>query len=316
MTSADKNKVIDISNKVRLDPPGQVQNVFRYGSYCDSALYEYGIIAQSKSTLIQNPVISQQVRGWSVGLAPWSETPLAIQFLVGVNTDDKKDGQRSTGVPQIVRPGEIIRPVGLRGCFSGIQYNLPFGWLGGGATSLMVFKTPDSVIDWNTARKEVMFHQFRIPLVASTASAPVPALRKNWPLRFPWANAFSGTKKIPVNGNQVINVSPTRTVFRLRNDNLISDLTVRLVLRDITDLDVGSDGLTTGADLTYTEFTFKANPLGFPGAGFPTFAMDMTQIGSIFGSQVGGISLVTDAASLAAQPGGAVEIDVCRYGTV
>ena len=294
--------------KITLAPPTQIQTVWRYGSYCDSTLYENAIIVQKKNSLIIDPPMPDQTRSWAVGLAPWSESPLAIIFKTGL--DAEAGQQKSTGVAQIVRPGEIIRPVGLRGSFSGILYGLPYGWLGGGATTLIIFKTPDSVIDWGTTRSEIMFHQFRIPLYQTSPGAPIPAtMRKNWPLRFPWANAYAGINKIPVTGSPILDVRPTRTVFRLRTDNLASDLTVRLVMQSVTDLDVTADGTTVGTDLSYTEFTFKANEYGYPGAGFPTFVMDQSQIGSVLGSQVGGIALLTDQAIVA-------DVDVCRYGTL
>ena len=201
-------------------PVIQISNSYAFQSYFDSTLLEKAILFQPQGQQIvpsTEKVVS--VAGYAVGLHPSSQSPVAVRFVKGAQSGD-------SGVI-ILKPGQIVRPNGEQGDrdgrFSGFTYGLPFGWLGGGNVSLVVFRTPDAKVDW-IDRSELIFHRQRVQILAPAALVS----RVNWPIAFPWANALQGANSLPQGGTPNISVTPTRIAMALLLGTLGAAATMRM----------------------------------------------------------------------------------------
>lgn len=248
--------------------PQQITKVFPFQSYFDSA-YEAltpnpgsALLEQPpNSGIIQSTVQKNQTEAYAVGLAPWSEAPVAIQM----QTADA--GGFST--PLILRPGEVLAPAGLAQGeqfrnFRGFEWGLPFGWLGGGLVSLFLFKSPDSLPNWTYGAKEVCFHTFQTEIIQSSIVPPNPQ-RTNWPNRFPWFKAFRGVGTLAFNqaNSPNFSVSPTKTLLRLNGVSLAQAEPCRVVFWGTDTLDHGADGITpVPTQSSYWEFNWADNTSG------------------------------------------------------
>lgn len=239
-------------------PAFEVSGTFVFQSYFDDALAEKALLRQSPNQPIvastlngglgtKNPV---QVNGYGLGLHPSSETPVAVQFSTGA--------QQGSSPTYRLRPGQVIwphgRPGGLTkpGYFSGFNWGLPFGWLGGGSATLVVLRTADAVVTWPTDHIEIVYHRIRLNI---NTSAEINALISggkyngpiNWPQRFPWPAAVFGANSLPQGGQPALAIQPTRTALSLRTSSLLAASDMRMYF-------VGSDPwaqLSTGViDLT------------------------------------------------------------------
>lgn len=249
--------------------PQQITKVFPFQSYFDASFETFApnpgsaLLPQpTNSGIIQSTLQPQnQSEAYAIGLAPWSEAPIAAQMQVG------DAGGLSS--PIILRPGEIVAPAGLaRGdsfrMFRGLQWGLPFGWLGGGLVSVFLFKSPDSLPQWVYGAKEVCFHAFQTNIIAASAQPPA-AQRTNWPTRFPWVKAFRGVGVTAINqaNGPNLSVSPTKTLLRLNGVNLAASEACRVVFWGTDTLDHGADGVTPIANQsTYWEFNWPTNTAG------------------------------------------------------
>jgi hypothetical protein len=252
--------------------PDQITKIFPFQSYFDASFEALtpnpgsALLAQPpNSGIIQSTLQDKnQTEAHAIGLAPWSEAPIAVQMQVG------DSGGLSS--PIILRPGEIIAPAGFARAekfrnFKGLLWGLPFGWLGGGLVSVFLFKSPESMPSWYYGQKEVCFHKFRTTILASSANPPA-APRTNWPVRFPWTKAFRGVGATAINQANGPNVAvvPTKTVLRLNAVNLAAPEACRVVFWGTDTLDQGADGLTPGAPATattsYWEFSWPTNTAG------------------------------------------------------
>src|SRR5260221_7507391 len=136
-------------------PVQQISRLFLYQSYFDSTLLQNAILEQTRnSPIVESTVQENQIPGYAIGLHPSSQTPVAIQFKLGA--------QPSSSQAIVLKPGQVVRPHGLprgmnSGAFSGFRWGLPFGWLGGGVATLLVFSTPDADVSW-PGTPEVIFH--------------------------------------------------------------------------------------------------------------------------------------------------------------
>jgi hypothetical protein len=194
-----------------------------------------------------------------VGLLPSSETPIAIQFSTG--------GQQGRSAVFRLKPGEVLWPfgrpngIGHNGQFSGFQWGLPFGWLGGGSATLIVLRTADAKVTWASDHAEVIYHRIRLKiLTAAEINALTDPLSSsyigplNWPQRFPWPAAISGVTGQQLNqgGQPALAVQPTRTAMKLNLTALANPSNMRMYF-------VGADNWAqdqTGAtDLTVAVFT-------------------------------------------------------------
>lgn len=162
----------------------QLSRTFEYQSYFDSTLLEKAILTQAPNNpIVQSTKEQQQVSGWAIGNHPDSQTPVAVTF--------SGDGRQSGSSSHIIPPGAIVRPTGgsanRQGGFQSFQWGLPFGWLGGGTATIVVFQTPTSWANWNV-RNQLIFHRFRAEIYAPSdlpLRAAISSWPRNWPTRFP-----------------------------------------------------------------------------------------------------------------------------------
>lgn len=238
--------------------PQQITKIFPFQSYFDSTFETQtpnpgsALLTQgSNSGFVQSTLQDkQQSEAYAVGLAPWSEAPIAIRM------QGKDQGGLST--PIILRPGEVIAPQGLaRGesfrTFRGLEWGLPFGWLGGGLVSLFLFKSPDSLPQWTYGAKEVCFHKFQTKIIAASAVPPSP-MYTNWPTLFPWPKAYRGdvTTAISQVGTPNVAVKPTKTIIRL-NGALAAAEACRIVFWGSDTFDQTATGVPPSTQPTITE---------------------------------------------------------------
>ncbi len=277
------------------------------------ALAAAGILTQSQNEpIVNSTLLKSNTGGYSFGLHPSSQTPVAVQPILG--------GQ--TGSPQtvILRPGQIYRPHGkpdgTPGFFSGFNWGIPFGWLGGGVATLYVFPSPDADVAW-PGNAEVLFHRQAIRVISLTEAAALAEVPFNWPLRFPWPHAASAfidpTVAVPQPGNPIISISkPTRIEMSLRNGTVITPWTMRMLFRGTTDFD---DGSLTPGYCRYVDYVWGsyASPVGgiFANNNWPIVELtgEMCRIaaddgGLVFVNIDGGVDHDNE------------QVDVVRYGEI
>src|SRR5258708_494988 len=208
-----------------MSPAIQLSAKFLYQSFFDQTQLQNAMLQQANNQPIapqlaanqitttiayQNGPIDSQLKGYGVGLHPSSQSPVAVQF-VGASAD-----------VYVLKPGQIIRPTGKvsgrRTAFDGFRFGIPFGWLGGGMVTLVVFQTPDADTLWH-GNPEIVFHRMTVPIKQGTdltAGGNFNNAPRNWPLRFPWSQALQGLSQVPQKGSAVISVNPTKVILVLR----------------------------------------------------------------------------------------------------
>jgi hypothetical protein len=240
-------------------PGVSLTQLFQFQSYYDSTLLQKAILPQAvNEPIVGSTLQKSNIGGYTFGLHPSSQTPVAIQPLVG--------GQGASPQAIILSPGQIYRPYGrpgdVAGNFTGFNWGLPFGWLGGGIATLYVFPSPDADAAW-TGHPEVLFHRQRIAIKQPGDLAGLGAAPLNWPLRFAWPNAVSGTNSVPQGGQAAISITdPTRVILSLRTNSLGAPADMRVIWQSDNDFDLDSTGaviLTTPRFVTTTWGTFAAN---------------------------------------------------------
>lgn len=290
-------------------PVQQISKVFRFQSYFDSTLLERAILAQKRNEpIVQSTFEEVQIPGYAIGLAPWSQTVVAMQFKVG--------GQATSSQPVILKPGQVVRPHGLprgmtSGSFSGFAWGIPFGWLGGGLATIFVFQTPDADVNW-PGDSEVIFHRTRM-IVKAPASAPTNA-PKNWPLRFPWTQASQGTNSVPQQGQPAAAIAqPTQVLMRLRLTTLAAPATMRIIVHESNDFDLDSAGAVIATPSGFIDFTWPSFAAAGIGAGnlithYPMFELP-TPLARLAADD-GGLALVDLSGGSLAD----AYVDFVRYG--
>ncbi len=186
------------------------------------------------------------VGGYGVALDPASETPVAVEFIA-----------QGIGVAGalVLKPGQTVRP-GFP--FTGLRWGLPKGWLGGGLAVLNVLRAPDADVRYVGQARPVIFHRTR--LIIEDDATPLPALKLNWPSRFPWTQAMRlGT--ISQKSGPVLSVRPERIVCRLNANDATTPRTFRFVFRSSFDFDLDSTGVmnTGDEDAVWYDVTFPMN---------------------------------------------------------
>lgn len=290
-------------------PAIEIVDEFLYQSYFDDTLGPRAILTQSKNeAIVASTLKVVQTAGYAIGLHPTSETPIAVRFLAG----------QQQGASSFLRlkPGEVIRPNGYNGKpgqFSGFEYGLPFGWLGGGMTNLVVFRSPDATVNWYD-RNEIVFHRQRLQIYAPGDVPGPTTLVPNWPLRFPWESAKRGTIPVTQAGQPGLAVTPTKTLLRLRMTALAAPSDMRVLLVGMNALEEAADGTVSLAavpdaiDITWGQWASVAS------AGYATqyqSEIDETEL-TLLGSSTGGIILVDNS-------GGSLDgeyVDIVRYGVL
>lgn len=291
-------------------PVVTISTVYPMQSYFDSTLLEKAILTQNPA----DPIVAStkneiQMNGYGIGLHPSSETPVAVQLKVGNKTDASS--------PLILKPGQVYFPSGRQKghAFGGLSYGLPFGWLGGGLATLVVFQTPDADVKWD-ANTEVIFHSFRaIVMQPSEVTADAP---KNWPTRFPWGQALRGSGSIPQKGSPVLSVQPTRTMMVLRNiAELGAPRTMRVVFQGTDDVNRDSNSVVVLTSPLFSEVTWPSfAALG--ASGNLTAACPALMLGELFSrvaANNGGIRLINSIEEVDTGLDGAY-VDIVRYGVL
>ena len=275
--------------------------LFNYQSYFDSVLQEKAILAQPPNLpIVPSTLTKLDVACYGVAALPTNQCPIAVRF---------KGGGASHGGSQVYRlkPGETLLP-NDRSQFSGLEWGLPFGWLGGGVAAIRIFRAEDSTVVWGTDASEMIFHRTRI-VISDSAGLPAAA-KKNWPLRFPWPNAISGSNSLTQRGQPVMGVAPTRTLLRLRLAALAAPTNMRILFNSSNDFGVLSTGAIDPADVAAMDVTWGA----------------WSQLGAGPGTQYQTMMLTDEMARIAADGGGVIFsddgsgnltgafVDVVRYG--
>jgi len=298
-------------------PAQQMSRFFVNQSFFDDVLRERAILPQRPNEpIVASTFKEEQVPGYAIGLHPASETPIAVQFKVG--------GQKTSSQALILRPGQIVRPHGqpkgvVDGSFSGFAWGLPFGWLGGGLATILVYQTPDADGAW-IGNSEVAFHHSRYQIVAPgalPANAPT-----NWPLHFPWTQALQGAGSIIQTGKAAIAItSPTRLIMRLRLPSLAAPATMRFVFQVTSDFDRDGAGAPILTPVGFVEFTWPSyaasGGAGNLGTQFPYFELAGPIIrfgtdGDTPNPPLGGMQLMDTS-------GGALTgafVDITRFGHI
>lgn len=215
-------------------PVQQLNYSFAYQSYFDSTLLQNAILSQPKNNPIVDPQLSG-LTGFGVGLHPSSETPIAIQF--------QTNGAAGGSTVYVLKPGQTIWPGS--NSFSGFTWGLPFGWLGGGLATLLVFQTKDAVVEWGDDN-ELCFHRARFAIKQPadlTAAGSFNNAPNNWPMRFPWSQAFSGT--VNQKGTPLVMIArPTKVIMTLRGaTSLAAAAAMRMAFQATNDLSIDSTGI-------------------------------------------------------------------------
>lgn len=291
------------------DSPGvAMTQLFAYQSYYDDTLLEKALLVQSQNEpIVGSTLLKSNVGGYAFGLHPSSQAPVAIRPIVG--------GQGASPQAIILKPGQVYRPHGRPGGrpghFSGFEWGLPFGWLGGGVCTLYVFPSPDADVAW-TGDAEVLYHRARHVIVSpGTLPANAP---KNWPLRFPWTQAVRAAGSISQKGAAIVSISnPTRILMSLRLPSLASADTMRMLIHESNDMDLDSAGAVIAGLARFIEYTWGTYTAG-GGAGNLSTQYPVVEItgGPVvrMAADDGGITLVDmSAGSLTG-----AYVDIARYG--
>src|SRR5574342_256138 len=310
---ARSNREVEIRSAVPETnaPVQQISRVFTFQSYFDNTLLERAILSQRPNNpIVDSTLRAEQIPGYSIGLHPSSQTPVAIEFTIG--------GQPSTSQAIVLRPGQIVRPHGLprgvaKGAFSGFNWGLPFGWLGGGLATLLVFQTPDADVAW-IGNAEVIFQRARYQIL-TPAALPANA-RKNWPLRFPWTQALMGSAAIPQQGIASISISdPTRIIMRLRLASLANPALMRIVFQETNDFDLDSAGAVIATPVSFVEHVWPAYPVSGGGGNLGTqYPLAELTLGptSRLAADDGGIQLMDLSGGSLSE----AYVDIVRYGRI
>ncbi len=297
-------------------PAVELSNTFKFQSYFDSTLLQRALIQQPQNSQIVPSTMSQpvQLSGYGIGLHPSSETPIAIQFGTG-------DQQGGSQVYRIV-PGQVIRPFGVPlsgqpGSFSSFQWGLPFGWLGGGSALLVILRTPDAQVNWNSA-PEIVFHRQRSKIL-TPATLPDPAVTTtfpfNWPKRFPWSQAIfsnsTNTTSLTQRGAAALAVSPTRVAMRLRLSTLAAAADMRCIFYGTNDFDLDSAGAVVTTDQGYVDMTWGTTAVLAGSVNLTAQYQTQVLTGQLerFAADDGAVILVSDNATIQGQ-----YVDIVRYG--
>jgi hypothetical protein len=299
-------------------PVVTLSRLYPYQSFFDSALLEKAIVQQNP----QDPIATLtkedlQLPGYGIGLHPSSETPVAVQLRTG--------GKSATSSPLVLKPGMIYFPSGTeRGYgFSGFTFGLPFGWLGGGLATLVIYQMPSSKSAYDT-NAEVIFHRQRLKIFQPADLVAPPAgpgqisqAPFNWPLRFPWVEAVRGASSISQRGQSTFGVvRPTKVLLALRGvSTLAADTSVRLVFQATDDLTRDPNNLVSLTNPVFQDVTFDAYASLGAGGNLatqnPMVLVDHNQPASRLAANQGGVVAVdtSGAGTLAG-----CFLDVVRYG--
>lgn len=295
-------------------PATHFSKLFTFQSYFDATLLERAILTQNPNDpIIASTEDSSQESGYSLGLHPSSQTPIAVQFLQG--------GMPASSV-LFLKPGQIITPFGRpnpnqASQFSGFRYGLPMGWLGGGLATICVFHTPKAIATW-TENAELLFQKVTVPIIALAAvtSAANNNARRNWPMRFPWSQALRGSSGVNQASNPVLAISPTKVLARLRGvTSLASSYAVRCIFQASNDFGLDNAGAVVNTNTPFIDIYWDIfSSIGTSGnlatqTPFKGMPAEFVRIAA----DDGGLAIIDNSAAAAFASG---SIDFVRYGTL
>lgn len=299
-------------------PVVTLSRLYPYQSYFDSTDLEKAIVQQNP----QDPIATLtkedlQLPGYGIGLHPSSETPVAVQLRTG--------GKSATSSPLVLKPGMVYFPSGTeRGYgFSGFTFGLPFGWLGGGLATLVIYQMPSSKSAYDT-NAEVIFHRQRMKVYQPADLVAAPAgpgqlsqAPYNWPLRFPWVEAVrSQSLNISQRGQATFSVvKPTKVIMALRGvSTLAAAASMRMIFQATDDFTRNPNNIVSPLNPIYQDVSWPA--FASVGAGGdlatqnPQIFFDHNTFPPRVAANNGGVVLVDTS-------GGALSgcfVDVVRYG--
>ncbi|MFZ2152119.1 MAG: hypothetical protein WAV09_03365 [Minisyncoccia bacterium] len=284
----------------------QMARTFAFQSYFSSTLLQNAILEQPQGQqIVPSTLRAESLAGFAVGLHPSSQCPVAVRFTKGAQAGD-------SGVV-VIKPGMIVRPTGEAmerdGRFSGFEWGLPHGWLGGGNVSLIVFRSSDAAVDW-VDRSEMIFHRQRALIVAPAAVPALASLEPNWPIAFPWAKAKQGANQFPQGGVPILSVKPTRVMMLLRGA-LANPATMRMYFvgsTEFSQLSTGAEDLTAAPpayDVVWGSWASVASAQYATQYQFQFLPVEAFRLSSISGQLV----LVDVTGTLVG-----MYVDIVRYG--
>jgi hypothetical protein len=287
--------------------PLQIIKEFVYQSYFDSTLLGTAILeAPGGQPIIPSTLATENIAGYAFGLHPASETPVAVQFLLG--------GANPAGAqPLIVNPGQIVRPFG-DAPFVGIKWGLPLGWLGGGLALGLIYTSEGAVSEWSGGRPEIPFHRQRIMIQNNNVNLETVGLGI-WPTHFPYVGSYYATAL--QGSSPLIAVEPTRTKLRFRLNTLATAADFRALLLGTNHFDLLPTGILNPGDVTAFDMTCPTTALvgTHTSNQFPTIEFTSGPLVRLGCEQAvasySGIVLVASAASNGLE---GVYVDVIRYG--
>jgi len=262
----------------------------------------YAILPQPvNQPIVPSTKKSRQTSGYALALSADSECPVAVVF--------KSGGARLTSTPVIITPGEIVRPHGMikgqdSGSFSGFDYGLPFGWLGGGVGRLIIFATEDSELRYASGGgdRSIQFHRESFPILAADQTTTIP----NWPKKFPWTKA---TSQLNVDGTVATNATLQGGANKL----------AMKFTRVVLELTCNAAGLASPATVSvYMHYDGNAIPV-YDQVTFPTVPtgtnsfveLDLTSVLNEFGGNLDYVNFVSGDATIQGY-----SINAYRYGVL
>lgn len=266
-------------------PLTQIVGSFAYQSHFGTArILQQGvgdpIVGSTKQT--------GQTPGIGFALHPCSQSPVAIKLR----------GGQSDSAELVLTPGQKI----ITGRFTGFDWGLPFGWLGGGRVVLYVIHREDANVSFPSARPAIIFHRLRLTVVNGAADA-APIV--NWPLQFPWSNAVrvvAGSNQ-PQPAGPVFTIEPEATLFKLNTSPFNADVALTLQIRNCDPFDLQAAGAAGYANVNQ----FYA--LGFQSVnGRAQVAWLPAEVARLAGDSAA-VSILDTASVL-----GGETVDVVRYG--
>lgn len=280
---------------------------FPFQSYFHDTYAEKALLEQPPGQqIVPSTLDTAEIPGDTIGLHPDSECPVAVRFRF-----DTRERKVSSGV-LILTPGMIVTP--REGSFTAIQWGLPFGWLGGGVATLQIFQGKQGYSPGR--KKEVIFHQQRLQILADDANLANIPFKRNLPIGFPWKHALraiaTNTGGIDQGNEQAISVNPTRMLLRLRG-NITSPGVMRMLFRSLLgpDTDATGEAWTTNV-YSHMDVTWPANL----GASQPYPLIEVTNPAAKQGGPEACLALVENLEGGAASVLEDLYVDVVRYGEI
>jgi len=309
MRSGNSRALSDVSDARTTAGITVLRTIFALQTYLDSTQLSEAILSQAPNEpiLSSGKQVKANVKGRVIGLHPTSQAPVAVKIL-------SRQGSAASNTFTLA-PGQF-KNVSQNG-FEGLEWGLPFGWLGGGMARLIIADDEGAFIGWSQSKVEVLTHRLRLKIVADANPTTTPTLAgaANWPIRFPWPNAFkynvtTPTSPIPQVGLPLIAVEPTRILLRLRVNNLAAPASMRAILQGLDSFDLASDGVTA----TFT--SFSSVDLQWPMAsGGPSTPFPVIEVrdGLLLEGGDSAILTLTDLSNAALTN---QFVDIARYGRI